>query len=468
MIALQNQINNKMVALNMKKRSIMSINNQMSFYTKIIIKYHDKLNYLTEVFNALSEDVNTLTKLKIQLKKNRRESKQNDPEMDYSIIFDKITADEFENSQETEEEKFEKNINVHLKDEQERHKLLLEKVNEKERLRLIAFSTAQSNILKKLGVYLKEIPNLKFESQITKFQKMIDIQILCEVEEAKSCINYFTILGLKQKLLNFVKYFNVDLFYIFDIPLLENEICILIKLVNNTTKQKHAQNKLDDTTIIDTSFTLSIRKNITKYNNYVIKYPHNEQIKELVTKICINYELYSNYHIEHCKIESEQNLNKIKEQLNDLQQNELLIVSDLNQLRKILNDDNIVKKREMLIQNRLNILREGVLLTTKFRKIQNLIHFQIQQIEYIPPIINKIIKQIRPTTINAIKNNCSKNDCEICFENKHTYSFYNCNHVICSNCYFNIEHAYIKEHNCPFCRSSVKITNFTPNEFYIN
>ena len=53
MIALQNQINNKMVALNIKKRSIMSINNQMNYYTKIIIKYHDKLNYLTEVFTLL-------------------------------------------------------------------------------------------------------------------------------------------------------------------------------------------------------------------------------------------------------------------------------------------------------------------------------------------------------------------------------------------------------------------------------
>ena len=449
MIALQNQINNKMVALNIKKRSIMSINNQMNYYTKIIIKYHDKLNYLTEVFNALSEDVNTLTKLKIQLKKNRKESKQNDPEMDFSIIFD-----EFENNQKTEEEKFEKNMNDHLK-------------NEQERLRLIAFSTAQSNILKKLGVYLKEIPKLKFESQIIHFQKMIDIQILCEVEEAKSCINYYTILKLKQKLLNFIKNNNEEFFYIFDIPLLENETCILIKLVNNTTKQQQAQCKLDDTIIIDTSFTQSFHDNITNYSNYLIKYPNNEQIKELVNKICINYELFSNYLVENTKIENNQELNKIKTQLNNLQQEELLIVTDLNQLKKISNDS-IVKKREVLFQHRLNIIREGVLLNTKFRKIQNLMHFQLEQIENIKPIINKIIKQIRPTTINAIKNNCSKNDCEICFENKHTYSFYNCNHVICSNCYFNIEHAYIKEHNCPFCRSSVKIENFTPNEFYIN
>lgn len=459
MIALENEINKKMVALNIKKRSIMSINNEMNLYTTILENYHEKLNYLTEVSNALSQEVNTLTKLRIQLKKNRRGSKQNAPEMDYSIIFNEKTEEEFINSQKTEDEQITTIFNNHRK-------------NEQERLRLIAFSTAQTNILKKLGVYLKEIPQLKFESQIIKFQKMIDIQILCEIEESKSCINYFTILGLKQKLLNFMKFFYQDFFYIYDIPLLENEILIIIKLVNNTTKQKHAQNRLDDA-ILDDSVTINspfknnIKNDTAKYTNYLIKYPHNEQIKELVNKICINYELFSNYLVENSKIESEQKLNKIKEQLNDLQQNELLIVSDLNQLKKISND-NIVKKREMLIQNKLNILREGVLLTTKFRKIQNLIHFQVQQIEYIPPIIKKIIQQIRPTTINAIKNNCSKSDCDVCFENKHTYTFYTCNHVICSNCYFNIERTYIKEHNCPFCRSSVQVTDFTPNEFYIN
>lgn len=448
MIALENEINKKMVALNINKRSIISINNEMKFYTQIIIKYHDKINYLTEVSNTLSADVNTLTKLRIQLKKNRRKTKQNAPEMDLNFKFNKETDEEFINRQKTEDEEF---INS-------------QKTENKERLRLIAFSTAQTNILKKLGLYLKEIPQLKFESQIIKFQKMIDIQILCEVEEAKSCINYYIILKLKQKLLNFIKNNNEEFF---NIPLLKNEICILIKLVNNTTKQQQAQRKLDDTIIIDTSFTQSFHDNITNYSNYLIKYPNNEQIKELVNKICINYELFSNYLVENTKIENNQELNKIKTQLNNLQQEELLIVTDLNQLKQISNDS-IVKKREMLIQNRLNIIREGVLLTTKFRKIQNLMHFQIEQIENIKPIINKIIKQIRPTTINAIKNNCSKNDCEICFENKHTYSFYNCNHVICSNCYFNIEHAYIKEHTCPFCRSPVQVENFTPNEFYIN
>jgi len=334
----------------------------------------------------------------------------------------------------------------------------------------IEFLNAEQNIVKELKLYFKEFPKINCKLHIDIFEKMINVQKLCEVEEVKSCINYFTIVSLKKKLLNFIKYHNETLFNVFNIPLLESEICILIELVNNTTQQQNIQNKLDDLRLSEPtiiSYTKTYTNIITSYKKYLIRFPNDEYLKDLIHKICVNYELYYNYNNETPKIEYEQKLNKLAEQLNNLCLSEILLVKSLNQLTKVSND-NIIIKNKNLHDNYLTLIQEGIKINSSFQKIQNLIKFQSQQIASIKNSINKYVKQLRPDTIAKIKNDCSKNDCDICFETKNTYSFYNCNHVICSNCYFNIEHAYIKEHVCPFCRSSVKVKNVTPDEFYIN
>lgn len=330
--------------------------------------------------------------------------------------------------------------------------------------------------------FIISIPIIASENKNTNFQIILNLQKSI-LENEKQNLNNINIdkiyksnlILLNKKLkINSIIYDNnwVDNFDVFklseEINVLKYEItnagiiiklnkeierlnALLFKLIdthkynvkNKANILQHEQN--NDIFLLNNKHYLSHFSNEINLCNYIYKYSHA-------------YTLINKYKIDLLTCENIKSELKLQKQI---------VETKIKKCNFIKVDLNSINDEASLLNKIMSKLATE---NDNYLRIQNLLNFQETQLKFTKNNISDEVINIEKKNKKNMLNNGVKifapkySECNICYENKHLYKTYKCEHYICKRCYLSIEISN-NNHTCSFCRSDKKINDLNAKDF---